>query len=511
MSSPKVITYTMNAFEGKLRELMRMQSRLKQMSIEIQLAAIHDNALNIHYDCSKSYQAIAAEVEKALTTLVFDYKGSFNQRTHDLIEKKINERSLKLSELIKKSDVIITDFENKQKDYKSFIDYNSFIENSKTSLEKFKKDLNEQVDGSFAKSNAVLADDAKKKFGTILYEQEKTNFDWGFNNKADEEKNKIVNHITEKENLLREIRQELLTKVVSTDKNQHISTDLLKLRNKIPDEILKVSQKIELLINNCDESPIRTNYRVQFDKLKQSESMTDLYFYQELHDRILKNETTRKHKVFLNCVIADLNNFPPTTALLKDKNFIIQKTLKLLDDTSITENEVDCIKNDLESFYRKNRQAAEEAETKKKEQHFIKTQVIHNLENLGYEVMEDLNVIDFEKENDFYLKAPGQENLLNLKFKEDGSFRYVFEIPEKVDQLTVDQQKMRLHEMKTTCHDFLSVVDDLKQMGVKMDIKAEKPEELSSLVTIPESVSAKLNTRKDQPQRKQQIKKLYLD
>ena len=40
--------------------------------------------------------------------------------------------------------------------------------------------------------------------------------------------------------------------------------------------------------------------------------------------------------------------------------------------------------------------------------------------------MDDLKVIDFEKENDFYLKAPGQENLLNIKFKdEDGKNKYL--------------------------------------------------------------------------------------
>lgn len=511
MSSPKVITYTMDAFSSKLHELMRMQSRLEQMSAEIQCSVIEDAALNIHFDCKESYSAIDAEIKKALVTMVFDYKGSFSQHTHDVIRNKIDIRMDKLSGLTRKCDNILTDFKNRQKDYNSYIEYGHFIENSKASLEKFKQELQDHMDENFAKSNAALVEDAKKKIGVVSDEQLKTKFDWGFDGRADDEKSKIVNHVIGQENVLREVRRELLMKVAGDDNNQRISTDLTKLRSKLPEEIVKVSQKIELLINGCDDKTFCEKYNSQFNKLKQSESMTDLFFYQELHDRILKEETTRRHRVYINQAIAELNLFQSGVALQNDKNFVIRKAIRMLDEPCIIEKEIECLKMDVEAFYRKSRQKAEEAATRKKERQFIKTQIINNLENLGYEVMEDLNVIDFEKENDFYLKVPGQENLLNLKFKDDGSFRYVFEIPEKVGQLSVDQQKMRLHEMRTTCGDFMEVVSDLKKMGVKMEIKSEMPEELGSLVTIPESVKAKINKQQKQAEYKQQIRKLYLD
>jgi len=511
MSGPKVVTYTMNAFKGRLKEFMRMQAKLTQMSFEMQQAEIRDETFNIHFDCKDSYKEISADIEKALTTMVFDYKGSFNQKTHDVILKKINERSKQLSEVISKSEAILSEYHSKQKDYNSFIDYNLFVKNAQSSFAKFKEDVSENTESNFAKKNAMLVEEAKKKYGSILYEHENKTFSWGFDKILEEEKNIIIDHVIVKENQVREIRQELLDKVIASDTNQKITTPRLKKTTKPNDDIIKISKKIELMINSCNEKEVSSKYSDQFNKLKQSESMNDLFFYQELHDRILENENSRRNKLIINDIIAVLNTARFDKTLNQDKKLLLQKAVNLIGNPKVSGKEVKDLQKELDLFYKKNRQALEELEIKKKEQLFVKSQIIMNFENLGYEVMDDLNVIDFEKVDDFYLKAPGQENLLNIKFKEDGSFRYVFQIPEKKEELSVEKQKMRLHEMKTTCDDFSAILVDLKQMGVDIQVKSDKPIELSSMITIPETVSSKLKTKKTQTQRKQQLKKLYLD
>ena len=133
------------------------------------------------------------------------------------------------------------------------------------------------------------------------------------------------------------------------------------------------------------------------------------------------------------------------------------------------------------------------------------------LENLGYEVMDDLEVIDFEKENDFLLKIHNQENYLNLKFKEDGSMRYVFQIPENQDVLSVDQKKTKLHEMQVTCNEFKGVLKDLSKMGLKIELRTEKPVEFNSLVTVPDSKQSKLKVKSAAKRPKQQLKKKYFN
>jgi hypothetical protein len=327
---------------------------------------------------------------------------------------------------------------------------------------------------------------------------------------ADEEKNKIVDNLQSKEEEMREIRKQMLDKIIALGDNKKINA--LKLKEEKPsEEIVRVSKKIEKLINSCNDKEISENYLSQFNKLKQSESMNDEFFYKELHDRILENESSRKNKLEVNEIITQLNNKLINKILDNEKMAIIQKAIGLINSAKVSDKELIKLKSENELFESKIQKLAVDEEIKKKEQHFIKTQIIYNFENLGYEVMDDLEVIDFEKENDFYLQAPGQENLLHIKFKDDGTFRYVFEIPEKKEELSVDEQKMKLHEMKSTCDDFVNILSDLKKMGVDIDIKSEKPIELNSMITIPESINSKLKTQKKQVQRKQQIKKLYLE
>jgi len=102
---------------------MRLQSHLNQMKCEMLKVAIHDENLNIHYDLKDSYGKISAEIEKNLVAMVFDYEGNISKKVYDDIEKQINTRTQKLQEVIKKSESILSDFNNKQKDYNSYTDY----------------------------------------------------------------------------------------------------------------------------------------------------------------------------------------------------------------------------------------------------------------------------------------------------------------------------------------------------------------------------------------------------
>ena len=510
MSGPKVITYSMTAFKGRLKEFMRLQSQLMQVRDELKKATIHDHALNIHYDCSERYEKNRYEIEKALIPMVFDYEGNIDKKIYDSIESQIGIRTDKLNNVLKKNEEILVDFNNRQNDYKSYVEYLSFISNAKNAFEKFKQEVNENTVKNHGKDNFSPVAEAQKKYSSIIVEEKKVAFNWGFDKSADKEKKEIFDYIADKEEEIREIRKGMLDKIIAADTKNTKVTEKKTRQEKPSKEIGRVSGKIKMLINNCNEKTLVNEYIARFEKLKQSESMNDLFFYQELHDSLLENESSRKNKQHINELIASLNTSIIDHSIEKVKAELVQKSICLINKSKVTKQETDSLKLDIDRFFSKNATVKEEAELKKKEQHFIKTQIIYNFEKMGYTVLDDLEVIDFEKEKDFYLQAPGQKNVLNIKFKEDGSFRYVFQIPEKKEALSVDEQKMKLHEMKTTCDDFINVLKDLKEMGVDIDIKSDKPIELESMLTIPESLNNRLNTQKKLTHRKQQIKKLYL-
>ncbi len=511
MSGPKVITYNMSSFKGRLKEFMQMQSRLEQSMDELKMAQIHDNAMNIHFDYSGKIEKLMPDFKKALNSMVFDYEGNISKKTHDSVDKQINTRSTQLEGILKIVQELLSDYQQKQQDYKSYQQYHSFAASSKEAFEKFKTEVKDDTKKNFEKEFPELTNEIQKKYGSIVLEDIKVPFNWGFDKKVYNHKKEIFDKISFRENQLREIRKELFDKVIVLNADHNISNTEQAKKSKVPDGLIRVSEKIGMLIHQCDDKTLVKQYNERFEKLKQSESMNDLFFYQELHDSILEKETSHKNKQQINEIVARLNSSKIEPSLGEEKNELVKKSIILIDNSKVTHQETDSLKHEMNEFFIKNDRMKEEAAIKKKEELFMKTQIIYNFEKMGYTVLDDLEVIDFEKEKDFYLQAPGQENVLNIKFKDDGSFRYVFQIPEKKESLSTDEQKMKLHEMKTTCDDFVNVLNDLKNMGVDIDIKSEKPIELASMITIPESLSTKLNLQKKQTRRKQQIKKLYLE
>ncbi len=509
MSGPKVVTYTMKAFSGKLSTLMRLQNQLKNQCKLLQKASIADNNLNISLDYRQQLSILQASIDKATAQMIFNYK-TFEQDTYNIINQMISKRKDEVLDLIKQTDDLISDYEEKIKDYEAYKDYLNYFENSKNSFEKFKEEFSNLVVESLKEVDIKQYESATAKTNETIFNAEKQDFDWGFAKDCQDEKDRVRHHIIEQENVLKSIESDNINIVLNSGISRSVKSDIFLLNPTIPKKVKILSAKIQQIINDCDDTTIYNTYLDRLNLLKQSNSMTDIFYYQELHDNILKEENSRKFKRRISDSLSLLNEFEPHKTVSAEKIFLQQKAVKMIDSAELSEREWFKFRTRLQSFYANNRKAIEEDELKAREHLFIKAQIIHNLESKGYAVMEDLEVIDFEKENTFYLRIPGQENILNVIFREDGTFRYVFQIPEDKAQLSVEQQKLKLHEMQETCNDFTEVLSELRQMGVDLNIKSDKPVAMSSVITVPEAVAKKLEKQKSKI-RKGQIKKLYLD
>jgi hypothetical protein len=279
----------------------------------------------------------------------------------------------------------------------------------------------------------------------------------------------------------------------------------------MPEGLRTIVEKIKVLIGNCDDTALRKKYKTELEKLITSESLKDIYFFKELHDSILAAEKTRKAKIDINTVLSSLNTLLFHDLTKIERQNLIQHCLNMLNRSNISKDEADDLQTRFERLKSESRLCVEEDEIKNKERLFLKSQIILCLENQGYEVMDDMEVIDFEKGDDFFLKIKGQENYLNLKFKEDGSMRYAFKIPENKDNLSTDQQNMKLEEMRITCQDFKEVLKDLSKMGLKINLKSEKPIAFDSIVSITETRVNQLRTMAKSRKQKSQLRKKYLD
>jgi hypothetical protein len=516
MSGPKDYSpppkYSIQVFNGKLNQVFQLQSRLKMLCSELEGLHVSDSKLNIQFDCKNELSKIRKQIDKVLKALVFDYKGTFGQDTYNRIDKEID---LKISELLKsinECEIIKAEFAGKKTNYNSFLSYLIFYDNSNISFDEFKSQIIHYLKTNVESSSPEIFKEAEKKISSVEFTKEKAKFGFGFNSKIDSQKQVVVDHVIQKEESVNNIRAEISDKIIEKFQATGSKIKLTSKQDiKVNEESKAISEKIKSLIRNCDDSAMRKRFKEEFGKLTESESLKDMYFFKELHDSIFDTEKTRKLKIEINETLSELSQSSFHLSAQTERQTVVKFCLALMNNSTITKNEFDEVQIKLEQLRNHNNKYFQEDEIKNKEHLFLKSQLILCLENQGYEVMDDLEVIDFEKENDFLLKIKGQENYLNLKFKEDGSMRYVFQIPENKNELSTDQKNMKLHEMKVTCSEFQSVLKDLSKMGLKVNMRSEKPSEIDSIVSLSSKAKEKLKTKSTTKQQKQQFRKKYLN
>lgn len=478
---------------------------------ELEGLHVSDSKLNIQFDCKNELSKIRKQIDRVLKALVFDYKGTFGQDTYNRINGEIDSRISELIKTINECDVIKTEFAAKKNDYNSFLSYLIFYDNSNISFDEFKTQIIHYLKTNIKSSSPELFKEANSKINSVEFTKPKSKFDFGFSSKLDSEKQSVVDHVISKEEAVNNVRAEISDKVIDKFQATGSKVNLKKQENKVSDESKAITEKIKSLIRNCDDPSMRKKYKDDLQQLTESESLKDTYFFKELHDSIFDTEKTRKSKVEIKQILSELSKSSFHFSAQTEREILVKFCLTLMNNSSITKNEFDEVQMKFEQLLNHSNKFFEEDEIKNKEHLFLKSQLILCLENQGYEVMDDLEVIDFEKENDFLLKIKGQENYLNLKFKDDGSMRYVFQIPENKDELNTDQKNMKLHEMKVTCSEFQSVLKDLGKMGLKVNMRSEKPIEMNSIVSITNKEKEKLKVKRKTQQQQQQLRKKYLN
>jgi hypothetical protein len=513
MSGPKDYSppkrYSMSVFEGKLNTVFSLQAALRKQIDEMKCLRFSDDELDVHFDCIEEAEKMNTKTQKLQKPLVFDYNGKFGQDTYNRIQKEIDKRISELKKAVGECEKSRKNHDVKAFDYKAYRSYLDMHSASERGFNEFKDQVIDNLRNNIGKIDAGLFKESREKIEGISFDLAVNEFRFGFGSKAEAEKNGIIEHVIGKELELNRTRSEISDKAYEKLHGSGRGKIETK-KNDLPDESRLVSEKITSLIRNCEDSESRERYAIKLKALMESDSLKETYYFRELHDSILETEKKRKIVKKLGALITDMNKSSTHASLKKEKKDLFDKCISMLEWPTIHETDIEDVNSRLMKISERSDLIIMEEDIQRKEKMFLKSQLLLGLENKGYEVMEDMEVIDFEKENDFLLRVNGQQNYLNLRFKEDGSIRYVFQIPENKDELGTDQKKMKLHEMHVTCTDFNSVIEDLSKMGLKMEIRSEKPIELDSMVSITKKHRDKLKEKK-RPKYEKQLKRKFLN
>ena len=510
MSGPKDYSpppsYSLQVFDGQLNEVFQLQSKINLLCEEMNSLHVNDQHLTIQFDCKDQLKQMENELQTALKRLNFKYKGAFGQETYNKISIEIQDRIQQLQHVLLKCNEIVQDFHRKEADYKAYLEYHNLYEKSKQSFIIFKDGV-----GSYLKNNAPegakdISESTQIAIQKIMFDEKKAPFDFGFNLLGESLKNTIVNQVYKKEKEINTIRIDFSDKIIE----RYPSLQLKKEKSKSVPAVEKIIEKIMKIIASGLEPQIADGYRKELDDLKHSESLTDIFYYNQLHDRILKLENTKRLKLQIQKNLVKINALVLHQSIGAEKANLTNYCVQLLEKETIDVREINRVHEVMENLKIKSDSKKQKEEIAENERIFLKGQIVNSLENMGYEVLDDLEVIDFEKADDILLKCKDNINYLNLKFKEDGSVRYVFQIPENKQTLSDNELNNKLFQMDETCNDFRSVLSDLEKMGLRMELRDAKPTSEKWLLTLTEKQKEKLKPGKRKKKKKEDQKK-YLD
>ena len=199
--------------------------------------------------------------------------------------------------------------------------------------------------------------------------------------------------------------------------------------------------------------------------------------------------------------------------LLNKKNEILQYAIELLELEVIKQYKFDDFKTQCHFLKVENNKLLENEFVKHKENEFLKVQLVNALNNMNYQVMDDMEVIDFEKQSDFLLKVPNQKNYINLRIDKNNSIAYNFLIEEDKNELSIDKKREKVIEMESTCDEFYDVLKNLENMGLEIDKTKSSDADIDKLMQVPKKYHKKIKEAAEEKKRAKVriVKKRYLD
>lgn len=519
MSGPKDYIaepeYTKDAFAGELSNLQKSQSKLLLLLREVCAIDFRDEAMGIHINGANAIANLKEQILSICDPLVFDLEDSFRQDVYDRISNEIQQHQLNVNGLMQAGKNILNDLECKAEDYKSFMAYRLHVLSTEKALKEYKKVVLEKYTSNFYEQHAPnLILSATNEFNEIVINFKIQTFQLGFRN----QKQPLI------DSLMKEVKAiEVQIESKRSIFNQQAISILSKLPNHLFDtgiiqssasqenseDLKEIQQKIEYQIGLCVDPEIRMKWAKQFSDLKESKSLQMLHFYAQIHDEIIEDRKKSICKTNTLKILRTISRIKVEGVLLEDKKLIVAHCNAILNDkVHISEETVKSLEEAVRHLKDRNNENQLKETKRKNELLFLKAQVIHSMENMGYEVLDNLELIDLEKQNNFYLKTTDEKNIINLKFDEYGQLRYFFQIPEE-KELSTDEERKKLAEMQVSCDDFKKMMGQLRNLGLNIKIKDEKPVDAKFISRTPNEYRKQSSNSKEKKQ-KTALKRRYL-
>jgi hypothetical protein len=270
------------------------------------------------------------------------------------------------------------------------------------------------------------------------------------------------------------------------DINNSLSSHQKEIIEKIEFELYSISDEIALA---------KFSKRLNYLKLNFGNEMD--FLLAELLDDIKSFKQQFQYRRILKKMLAKLKSATADAILVGDIGQLIEMITKTLEKEIIKTSDISRIKEFETAYNRKQSERTFKKLQKTAEGNFIKSRLIAALQTMNFEVVSDVEVIDFEQTSSFLLQIPEQKNYLNLRFDQSGKMLYNFVIPENRTDLSIDEINLKLAEMEEVCNEFKNMLTGLKNQGLNLDLTKEIEISEKALITLPGAIKSKVFAKRD--------------
>lgn len=496
MSGPK--TYAAR-LEAALSEIINLQAQVQIRFAELSRMRMEDKHRAITIDCGDDIRALQERVDQALEV----YSASARLiKTEQTTMREIKNKKKELEALIGLIGKAGTNFSYKQEDYETYVGYEQSVNAFNKAFNDRKTAAKQVIEKYSPAAQPEMTRQTMDAVDQVRVDEPVPAFELNFRKKKKQLNAQLQDKISKAEDTIAKIISNLIPPSAEKPSLARLKKGSAGLEKRI--------QQINNLIADADNPHLAYLYKQRLVKLQNSETFREEYFYIELLEDIRQTEQTIRMKQDIRKILCRLNIAAIHPSFAQTQRELIAAALELIDRTQIRENEFQDFEFQAGQLLKQNEKLVSRELVKEKERQYIKAQIIESLRVRRFEVVEESEVIDFEKESDFLMQIPGQPNYLNIRFNEDGTFLYNFLIPEDKNNLGIGQKQQKLNEMTSTCADFRTMLGELAAAGLNVSLTKEKEVSESALIQIPAKLKSRLDSSDQRKSKKTQLKERTL-
>lgn len=500
MSGPK--SYSIHVFDKHLRQIFVLHAEIETLFDILKQKAINDDLRGVKYSGQTLVDCMKTKLEVLLEKLKPAGPETVNQSQFNEFYNKFYEISHQILLLKNELEDEVTHFNCLENSYQAFLEIELTLKDLLETFESIKIQFLEHVKQNNQDSSKLI--EFAEQLRKIRLNLRMPAFSEDFSLNAGLLKRQFGESLEIGKEQINALSKQFFTgeksqlpvqKVFLVNGNQNFTSS----DGKKPEYVEKIQKTIKELLAGISE-PLQFQYfSKKYAGILKNHKISEVYFFIEFIDEIKEQQKQEGIKTTLRSLLAEIDLHVFEKSQEDESAQFSMKINQLIQHDRIKKEDVNNASSSWQKLIENNRFARLARLKLEAEQKFIKQRLIAGLQDLNYEVMTDMEVIDFERGGVFLLSVPDQDNFVNLRFDSNGRMLYNFLIPENRTELTHEQTEIRLAEMDETCTGFRKMLEKLKLEGLKIDLENEIKATEKALVQLPpkfKALTKKVGTKK---------------